>query len=133
MNDNQFTVTTPAGSVRVNHVHVFEPAACAHCRSPVTRYGIAIGEPYHALLHRDCLARFDYSRPWPHPEPLASYVNSEPVTLAPTVPPVVQPLTAAALAAAEHHHHPPPLRRRDSIGSNCSHQSACSSCHHCGR
>ena len=34
---------------------------------------ITLGKPYHCILHRRCYYLFDFSKGWPHPQPLKDY------------------------------------------------------------
>lgn len=78
MNDSHFPVIGPFGTaINVAAVHIFRPSTCAVCSGPVDNYGVAIGEPYHAMVHRFCAQYFDYGQGWPHPGPASSYRTAE--------------------------------------------------------
>lgn len=78
MNDSHAAVIGPFGTViNVSAVHVFRPSTCAVCLGLIEYYGVALGEPYHAMVHRFCAPHFDYGAGWPHPGPASSYRTAE--------------------------------------------------------
>ncbi len=47
---------------------------CLRCQSPIgEEITLALGPPYHGLLHERCAPYFHYSRQYPHQKPLESY------------------------------------------------------------
>lgn len=78
MNDSHASVIGPFGTViHVVAVHVFRPSTCAVCGHSIEYYGVALGEPYHAMVHKFCAPHFDYESGWPHPGPASSYRTAE--------------------------------------------------------
>lgn len=62
----------------VNAVYVCEPYICAHCRRPVTSFGVAVGIPFNAMMHTNCANAYDFTAlAWPHARPLAYYRDCE--------------------------------------------------------
>jgi hypothetical protein len=56
------------------HVYVINPVVCVHCRAPLTPGPVyALGAPYHAVIHRDCLPYFPYTGRYPHDLPAMFY------------------------------------------------------------
>lgn len=74
MNDGSRNVIGAFGVVApINVVHVCRPCVCAGCGRPITLYGLAIGEPYHCMLHQQCAPHFDFESGWPHPDAAGTY------------------------------------------------------------
>jgi hypothetical protein len=67
-----------AENFAVNAVYVCEPYICAHCRRPVTSFGVAIGIPFNAMMHANCANSYDFGAlTWPHSRPLSYYRDCE--------------------------------------------------------
>jgi hypothetical protein len=51
---------------------------CIHCRRKISgRDGMFyfLGDPYFALIHKECAPYFNYNGLWPHSQPIGFYVN----------------------------------------------------------
>ena len=76
--DHSLTFDDGVGSTyRTNVVHVMDATTCAVCRGPFfPGHVISLGEPYHALIHPNCIAYFDASIQWHHSAPFIFYARS---------------------------------------------------------
>ena len=53
---------------------------CIHCKNPIEQPGqnvlfYALGEPYCAAVHFDCMPFYKYDGIWPHKFPLCAYLR----------------------------------------------------------
>lgn len=48
---------------------------CLVCHKSCTVNFLALGEPYMASVHRSCAPFFDFDGNYPHPYPVATYLN----------------------------------------------------------
>lgn len=60
---------------QVKAISIMRTSECIHCNESFNGACVALGEPYHGLIHSDCLPYFDFIKnKWPHPEPAVVYL-----------------------------------------------------------
>lgn len=83
----------------VNYLVVFNGSRCLHCRRRVSRrrQTIAIGAPYHGVLHIQCAPLYQFQGVWPHQEVQANLLDTVPLT------------STSDSSSSESRRHSPPL------------------------